>query len=212
MVDLFFATCRENTTTGYAALMIEGRALPSDATARGEADRESKDIFKAILSRVPAEKEITVHLKSGERLLSEVSGKKLYKALAARGHPTVGVLVHDPTSDEETDGDFNNQKILTELKSKARAAAWSLRLNPQAFVPGPSVSTEKAQSLHRRAYRNGFTEGGIRLLLSEYGLISTKEVTSAIYDKLRNRFSSEAVAKIYNERYQQGQYAQSEVQ
>jgi len=146
MVDLFFATCRENTTTGYAALMIEGRALPSDATARGEADRESKDIFKAILSRVPAEKEITVHLKSGERLLSEVSGKKLYKALAARGHPTVGVLV------------------------------------------------------------------GIRLLLSEYGLISTKEVTSAIYDKLRNRFSSEAVAKIYNERYQQGQYAQSEVQ
>lgn len=211
MVDLFFATCRENTTTGYAALIIEDGNLSGKSAAKGEEDAKSKSIFQAVLGRVPAESEIKVHLLDGERLTSEVSADKLYKAMYRRGHPSVEIQLHGPT-DGERPGDLNPQTILAGLDTKARAAAWGVRLNASSFVPGPSISTQKAQGLHKRASRNGFSEGALRLLLSEYGLISTGGVTSAIYDDLVNRLSSETVAKIYNERYQHGQYAQPEVQ
>lgn len=212
MVDLFFVTCRENTTTGYSALIVKEQSLSSKSTAVGESDYDSKEIFKAVLQRVPSDSRITVHLSEGERLLSEVESSRISEALRKRGHPYHGLLVHSDGEDKEekyTDvgglGEmtYNAWEILSDLMQQARAAAWNVRLNENAFVPGASVSTEKAQTLHQVASQSGFSRGALRLFLSEYGMISTKEVTQPVYKRIRKRLSSDTVAEIYNERYAQ---------
>lgn len=94
-------------------------------------------------------------------------------------------------ADEESD-------VYVHAYRQSRAALYGVSLSSSTILVGNPVSSKRAQYLHMQAKESGYTEMGIRLLLSEYGIVSTKEVTTHIFRSVLMKVQSSVLAQRYN--------------
>jgi len=211
MVDICFSSSAENDTLGWSVRLVRQSDTEPDEPFRGTDDVISRSRSTDDASPTQVLYNITACVQTPEPMRIWVRDEEwealdpldeLASQLRQKGHEEANVLaVGDELNDESPE--FDIEALAKKLHQEARAACWGVTLNENAFVPGMPVENEKAQKLHVIAKRSGFEEGALRLFLSEYGLISTKEVTHSIYDRVRRRLQSTEMANLYNRKYGQ---------
>lgn len=210
MVNVYFASYRENAYSGWSARMLlmggdpEKNGCPFDAaydskSASGRSEEGPTLPLTQTVGRINADQEIKLFIPSGRHSEKNIDVEEVREMLTNKGHASVDVQFVDV----EMDGlQFKKRDILPNLIREARAACWGVPLNNLNYVPGTPISSEEAQELHIKAGNSGFEPGAFRFLLSRHGLISAKEVTDAIHHKIRRFVESDIMANIYNNKYQ----------
>ena len=80
----------------------------------------------------------------------------------------------------------------------ARSALFEIDLADDLY-PGELLSEGQARRLHAIRRSKGYTKPGFTLLLGEFGLISTNDITQSIYDEVVNMADSAVLAEKYNQ-------------
>ena len=208
MVDICIAFEYENDTLGWSTRLVRQGDSEPDEPFRNTEDVISRS-RSTDLSQIKVLYKITACVKTSESLRLWLRNSEwedsqddldgLRQQLRQKGHETVEILFVSDQHEKKIGYDV--EALSDDLRREARAACWGVSLNEYAFIPGLPVESKKAQKLHIIAKKSGFTPGALRLFLSEYGMISTKEVTNAIYDRVRRRLQSNSIADLYNQKY-----------
>lgn len=216
MIEVHFASIRENSTTGWSIRLVrESDVAPSKNSAysrkngtlskSGTTDDAYQTLFN-LITKIDVSQDLRIFVHVKDRVFQNSDGfNDLPAALRERGHENVVVIAFgkDYSSSDDPDTDYDAFDLNKELYREARAAAWGVRMNPKGYVPGPTIDSEEAQEIHKLANMNGWSKGAFRLFLAEYGLISANEITEAIVDRVKQRLYSGTIAEMYNDKYNQ---------
>lgn len=93
----------------------------------------------------------------------------------------------------------SNSRLRKMAQKLARAKLYGVELK-KAVLIGDEISNKRAQLIHITAKKSGYSELGIRKMLAEYGLVSTKEVTTDIFQAVISKARSKTLAKLYNDK------------
>lgn len=69
------------------------------------------------------------------------------------------------------------------------------------MADGNKITQNQVKRLWIIARENGYCEEGVRAVLAEYGLESSKSVTTPVYEEIVDKLSSRALSRIYNDQY-----------
>lgn len=84
----------------------------------------------------------------------------------------------------------------------AKAEMAGVELTDHTYTGQPITSSE-IRRLWQCAQNSGYLEEGVRFILGEYGIVSTKDITTGIYSEIMSKLQSKTLAKMYNAKAQE---------
>jgi ribonuclease HI len=161
-----------STPTGSEVVLMTDSAYVGNAIERGWIERWENQNWKT---------------SNGEPVKNVDQWRQLAGALKDRDVTVTKIKAHS--------GDYWNDKA----DKIARARMIGTELVEGAYSGDPILKKEIAR-LWATAHEAGYLEEGMRMMMGEYGIVSTKDITSGIYDEILNKASSKVLAKMFNGR------------
>lgn len=179
--DVYVVVARENRRTGISFRTVSGTKTSTYSGSKLCVPIEALEVLlRSVRVEIPVQVSLLCHGWS-------ITPEEKERLQAIKKH----VLI-------EVDSD---DTLFDALTREARAAAWGVTLNPNSIIAGPPITSNRVQSLHIAASNSGYSRGGMRFLLAQYGIISAKEVTNEVYVDVLRALKEPVLADLYNEKY-----------